>query len=149
MESVTMDHVHHPQSAASGLVTVGGTNAAQRGTNGPLAPLLFVQAIEDRVIRHHDVGALGDAQRLERYTPRREMVDLLNDQLWIDHHTRADDRETGWVEDPRWNQVERKRSLVGLHGVTGVGATVGPDDDVGGRRQRIGQLPLALVAPLT
>src|SRR4051794_30618048 len=77
------------------------------------------------------------------------MVDLLDDQFWIDHHTRADDRETVWVKDPGRDQVEREGSLIGLDRVAGVGAAVGADDDVGGRRQRIGELPLAFIAPLT
>src|SRR5215203_1061370 len=77
------------------------------------------------------------------------MVDLLDDELWIDHHARADDRETVWVEDSGWDKVERIRTLIGLNCMTRVGAPIGSDDDVGGRRQRVGQLALSFVAPLT
>src|SRR5918995_1082564 len=77
------------------------------------------------------------------------MVDLIDDEPWIDHDTRADDGETARVEDAGWDEVERKGSLVGLHGVASVSAAIGPDDDVGGCRQGVSQLPLPLVAPLT
>ena len=77
------------------------------------------------------------------------MVDLIDDELWIDHDTRADDGETVRVEDAGWDEVERKGSLVGLHGVASVSAAIGPDDDGGGRRQGVSQLALPLVAPLT
>src|SRR5215218_7742797 len=128
MQNLAIDQINHPQSAAGRLVTVGGTDTAQRRANGAFAPLLFVEAIEDRVVGHHDVGALGDAQRFERDTPRREMVDLLDDQLWIDYHSCTDHRETVWIQDSGRNQVERKGSLISLDSVAGVGATVGAND---------------------
>ena len=57
-QSFAIDQVHHPQSAARGLVAVGRTDPAQGRANRAFAALLFVEPIEDRVIRHHDVGAL-------------------------------------------------------------------------------------------
>jgi hypothetical protein len=57
-QGFTIDQVRHPQAATRDLVAVCRSDPAQGCPNRTFAPLLFVESIEDRVIRHDDVGTL-------------------------------------------------------------------------------------------
>jgi hypothetical protein len=59
------------------------------------------------------------------------MGNFIEDQLWIDDDTGANDGETVWVENPGGDEVEREGPLSGLDGVAGICSTIGPNDDSG------------------
>ena len=81
--------------------------------------------------------------------PRRfSALDLLVQHARVDHHAVADRADLARVEDPRRDQVELEHLVVADDRVAGVVAALEADHEVGLLGEQVGDLPLALVAPL-
>jgi hypothetical protein len=78
-----------------------------------------------------------------------QLIDLLKQNVRVDNDAVSDEVESLGPEDPAWNQMKTERSLVVDHGVSGVVATSEARDNVGVSRQKINDLPFALITPLS
>ena len=79
---------------------------------------------------------------------RAQAVDLLAEHLRVDDDAVADHAQLAGVEDPRRDQVELERLAAADDRVAGVVAALEAHDGVGLLGEQVGDLPLALVAPL-
>ena len=77
-----------------------------------------------------------------------EPIDLGEQHRGVDHDAVADDRRDVVVEDAAGHQLEGERLAVDDDGVTGVVAALVADDDLHLLGDEVGELALALVAPL-
>ena len=77
-----------------------------------------------------------------------ERVELGQQHAGVDHHPVADDRRDVVVEDAARHQLEGEGLAVDHDGVAGVVAALVADDHLHLLGQEVGELALALVAPL-
>ena len=93
--------------------------------------------------------ALAEMRRPLTSTPRRcrPSISSISD-LRVDDDAVADHAQLAGVEDPRRDQVELVDLVVADDRVAGVVAALVADDDVGPLGEQVGDLSLALVAPL-
>ena len=78
----------------------------------------------------------------------RQLVDLGEQRLRIDHHAVADEAHDAGMQDAGGNQVQHELLAVHVDGVSGVVAALIPRDGREVRRQHVDDLAFALVAPL-
>src|SRR2546422_8461745 len=78
---------------------------------------------------------------------RAQSVELGEERLGIEHHAVADDAH-GALDDARGDLVQHELPGAGIDRVTGVGAALVADHEIGALGQHVHDLPLALVAPL-
>jgi hypothetical protein len=83
-----------------------------------------------------------------RTAPQLEVVELLDEDLRVDHATRAEDALLA-PEDPGGHVPELVRLAVGDDRVTGVRPALVAAHDIGVLRQQVDDLALALVSPLS
>ena len=77
-----------------------------------------------------------------------ERVELGQEHAGVDHHAVADDRGDVGVEHPARHELQGEGLAVDHHRVPGVVAALVADDHVHVPGQQVGELALALVAPL-
>ena len=131
------------------LVGVAGADAAARGADLELAQLRLARVVEQRVVGHDQVRVGADAQAREVDALGPQVVELAGQHLRVDHHAVADRAQPAGVEDPRRDQVELPlRPAVADDRVAGVVAALEADHHVRVLGEEVGDLPLALVAPL-
>ena len=147
-EGVLVEHVLHAQAGAVHLVHVAGTDAALSGADEVLAEVLLVGAVEVAVVGHDDVRVARDAQALAAEALGLEGVDLLEDDRRVDDAAVADDRQGVLVDNAGGNLVKSQLVAVGDDRVTGVSTAAVAADDIEVTRDEVGDLTLALVAPL-
>ena len=75
-------------------------------------------------------------------------LDLLDKMVGIEHHAVADHRELARTDDAGGKQRELEHLAVDHQRMAGVMAALETNDDVGGERQPVDDLPLSFVAPL-
>ena len=115
-----------------------------------LAPFALGPSLEGPVVRQHEVRPIRDDQVLPHlHTPRGKPLQLLFQGPQIDDHAVPHDAQDPSVEDARGEQVEDELLLLHVDGVSSVGPTLVPGDDVGPFGQDIDDFPLTLVPPLT
>ena len=105
-------------------------------------------AVEVFVPRHDDVRVARDAQAGAVEALGLEVVDLLEDDGRVDDAAVADDGEDVLVDDARRNLVKGEVMAVRDDGVAGVRAAAVAADHVEVTGDEVGDLSLALVAPL-
>ena len=105
-------------------------------------------AVEVAVVGHDDVRVARDAQALAAEALGLEGVDLLEDDRRVDDAAVADDRQCVLVDNAGGNLVKSQLVAVGDDRVTGVGTAAVAADDIEVTRDEVGDLTLALVAPL-
>ena len=111
--------------------------------------LFSLRGVEQLVKRQDEVGAVRDENPAGSDDPAgRELVELAEECLGLEHDAVADDAGNVGVEDPRGNLAQDEVRVADDHGVAGVGAPLIPDDEVGLLSQNVDQLALALVSPL-
>src|SRR5438094_8112396 len=130
------------------LVRVRGADALSRRAELLPPTLTLVEPVEERVVRHEQVRAIGDAQIRRADAVRLEIAELLAQHLQIDDRAWPDDAKRVRIEDPRWHEMQLERPVLVHDGVPGVVATLVPDDHIRLLREEVGDLPFALVAPL-
>jgi hypothetical protein len=132
-----------------GLVGICRSISVQSGTNLVLLATLLLKLIEPFVEWQHEMGAIGDAHTRDIDAAVLKSTQLCDQGGKLDHNPGADHALNMRVEDARWHEPKLERAAVCLYGMTGVTPTVGSHDHGGIGGKRIGELALALVAPLT
>jgi hypothetical protein len=94
------------------------------------------------------MGTGGHLEPLATAAPRLQHVDLVQQHLRIDHHAVADDRHDVVVQHARGNELEREGLPVDHQRVPRVVAALVADHQVHLLGEEVGELALALVAPL-
>src|SRR5439155_10060218 len=89
-----------------------------------------------------------DPQAADIDAAAAQSLELPDQHRGVDHHAVADHAYLARVEDPGRDQVELELLPVADDRVAGVVAALEADDDVGPLGQQVGELALALVAPL-
>jgi hypothetical protein len=94
------------------------------------------------------MGARRHLQPLAAAPPPLEHGDLVEQHLRVDHHAVADDRDDVVVEHARGDELEGERLIVDDERVPRVVPALVADDEVHLLGEEVGELALALVAPL-
>ncbi len=93
--------------------------------------------------------ALAEMRRpLHVHAPRAQRVELVDQHLRVDHHAVADHAALARVEDARGDQMQLPLLIAAHDRVPGVVAALEAHDRVAVLGEQIGDLALALVAPL-
>ncbi len=133
---------------ASDLVGVRRADAAPGRAEAVVAPHVFFELVEERVVAHDHVRALAHDQVLRLDAPLSQLRDLFEQDDGVDDHAVADHACAVRVEDARRDELELELAVLGDDGVAGVVAALGADDHVGLRGEVVDDLAFALVAPL-
>jgi hypothetical protein len=104
--------------------------------------------VEEHVVGHDQVRIRADAQPGEVDALGAQPVELVGEDLRVDHHAVADRAQPPRIEDPGGDQVQLPRHAVADDRVSGVVAALEADHQVGALGEEVGDLALALVAPL-
>ena len=148
LQDLLVEQVLDADAEAGGLVGVGGADAAPRRPDLQLAELRLARVVEQHVVRHDQVRVGADPQPGEVDALGPQVVELVGEDLRVDHDAVADRARLAGVEDPRRDQVELPLHAVADDRVAGVVAALEADDQIGVLGEQIGDLALALVAPL-
>ena len=79
----------------------------------------------------------------------RELFQFREQMVGIEHHAVADDADDPRMQDAGGNLLEDELAVADDDGMSGVGAALVADDQVGPLREDVDELALALVAPLS
>ena len=148
LEDLLVEQVLDADPQARGLVGVAGADAAAGRADLQAAEFRLSREVQEHVVGHDQVRVGGDAQAADVHAPRAQVVELVDEHLRVDHDAVADHAELARVEDPRGDQVELPLFLAADDRVAGVVAALEAHDGVAVLGQEIGDLPLALIAPL-
>ena len=110
--------------------------------------MALVEGVEFLVVREDQVGVSAEAEVARRHAPGLEHVHLGDEDAGIDHHTVADDRGDMGIEDTTGNELQGEGFTIDHQRVAGVVATLVADDHRHLASNEVGELSLALVAPL-
>lgn len=105
-------------------------------------------AVENLVPGHDDVSVTRDAQALAGKALALEVLELLENDHGIDDAAVADDGKDVLVDDARRNLVKCEVVTIGDNRVAGVGTAAIATDHIEVTGDEVGDLTLALVAPL-
>ena len=148
-EDLLVQHVLDAKAGAVHLVHVAGADAALGGADEVLAELLLVRPVEVLVVGHDDVRVAGDLEVVGGDALLGEHVDLGQQDLGVNDAAVADHGVGALVHDAGGDLVERELLAVRDDGVAGVGTAGVAADDVKVAGDEVGDLALALVAPLS
>jgi hypothetical protein len=98
-EGIGLHQVDHPDAASRDLVDVGRTDASAGGPQLGLAALALFQLVDQDVMRHDQVCAVGDEQVSAVEASRHQPVQLVDQGRWVDDHTIAQQVAGGGIED--------------------------------------------------
>ena len=130
------------------LVDVARSDAAFRRADFFLRAEVFIELVDQFMIRHHDVRAIGNSDRARVNPARVHRVNLVEHNRRIKHHAVADHAKRLRTKNARRQQTQFIFFAVDRDGVTGIGAALETNDNVGARRKVVDDFALALVAPL-
>ena len=147
-EDLRVEQVLDPQADPRRLVGVGGADAALGGAELAAAEAALGEPVDLLVVREDQVGVAADLQARRVDAPAQEHVHLGDEHAGVDHHAVADHRGDVVVEDAARAQLEGEALAVDHQGVAGVVAALVADDQLHLLGDEVGELPLALVAPL-
>ncbi len=148
LEDLLVEQVLHADAEPGRLVGVAGSDAAAGGADLQLAEPRLTRLVEQQVVGHDQVCVGGDAQPADVDPAPAQSLDLLGQHARVDDHAVADRAQPARVEDPRRDQVELVRLVAPDDRVPGVVAALEADDQIGLLGEQVGDLALALVAPL-
>ena len=147
-QDLRVQQVLDPDPEARRLVRVAGADAALCGPDLELAQPRLAGRVEHHVVGHDQVGVGGDPQAAGVDAAAAQALQLLDQHRRVDHHPIADHARLARVEDPGRDQVELELVAVADDRVAGVVAALEARHDVGLLGEQVGELSLALVAPL-
>jgi hypothetical protein len=147
-QDLLVEQVLDADPEPQGLVGVAGADAAARGAQRELAQLQLSGRVEQHVVGHDQVGIGGDLQVADIDPAPTQPVDLAEQDARVEHHPVADCAGLLGIEDPRGDQVELELLAVADDRVPGVVAALKAHDHLGALGKQVGDLALALVAPL-
>jgi hypothetical protein len=148
LEERRLLQVADAKADAPHLVLIGRAHPTGRRAQPVIAALHLAQPIELGVVRHDHVGTLADDQVGGADALGVEVVDLLEENLGVDHHPMPDDADGRGVEDAAGDEVEPVLLPLSDHRVAGVVATLRAHHHVDAIGEEVDDLALALVAPL-
>src|SRR5437867_2783101 len=143
-----IDEVAHADAESTHLVLERGADAAKRRARAQVAFQVLFEAVDDLVVRHHDMGSVADEQVLDRMAKGASFLDLLQELRRIDHDAVADHVHRALPEDARRQQMECVQLFAHLDRVARVRAALEPHDDVRAVGEEVDNLPLAFVPKL-
>src|SRR5215472_12987440 len=141
--------VADPKADSPDLVGVCGTDAAPGGAQPVVAARLLFELVEEGVIAHDQVGALADDQVAWLDAAFAELLDLADEDTRVGDHAVADDARDVGMQDAARDELELELAMLGDDGVPGVVAALGSDHHVGLLGEKVDQLALAFVSPLS
>jgi hypothetical protein len=147
-QDLLVEQVLDADPKPQGLVGIARADATARGAERELAQLDLARRVEQHVVGHDQVGVGGDLQVVDVDAAAAQAIDLAEQDARVEHDAVADHAGLVRVEDPRGDQVELELLAVADDRVAGVVAALEADDDVRPLGEQVGDLPLALVAPL-
>ena len=147
-EAIRLDEIGNTDTATRDLVGVGRAIASPGGADFARFPMLLFEAVDDRMVGHNHVRALADQQLVGLDSTRLQVGELANQGGRIDDDSGADDGDALRIENARGNEVQLERAGLCHHGVAGVAAAVGSDDEVALAGQGVSQFAFAFIAPL-
>jgi hypothetical protein len=148
LQDLLVEQVLHADPEPRRLVGVSGPDAAPRRTDLELPELRLAGVVEQHVVRHDQVRVGADLEAGEVDALGTQVVELVGEDLRVDHHAVADRAQLARIEDAAGDQVELPLDAVANDRVPGVVAALEADDEVGVLGEEVGDLALALVAPL-
>ena len=148
LEDLLVEQVLHADAQPCRLVGVAGADAAAGRADLQAAELGLAGGVQQQVVGHDQVRVGGDAQAADVDPPRAQRVELLDQHLRVDHHAVADHAALARVEDARGDQVQLPLLAVAHDRVPGVVAALEAHDGIAVLGEQIGDLALALIAPL-
>ena len=107
-----------------------------------------MESIELLMVREDQVGVSAEAEIGRRHAAGLEHVHLGDEDAGINHHAITDNRGDVGIEDTTGNDLEGEGLAVDHQRVAGVVATLIADDHRHLASDEVGELALALVAPL-
>ena len=146
-QDLLVEQILHPNAQAVDLVGVGRADTASGGADAAVAEEPLSDLVDHLVIRGDDVRVGADDELGGVHAAGVESVDLLEQDVQIDHHAVGDHRHRV-VQNSRRQQVQRVLLAVHDQGVAGVVPAGVADGVVDPVTELVGRLPLALVAPL-
>jgi hypothetical protein len=147
-EDLRVEQVLQPDTHSGRLVGVGGADAALGRAELVLAQVALDQAVELLVVRQDQVGVARHLQARAVDALGREHVHLGEQHHRVDHHAVADDRRDVVVEHAGRHELQGERLAVHHQRVAGVVAALVADDRRHLLGDEVGELALALIAPL-
>ena len=139
-----------PQAATLGLVLVGGPDAAARGPDLAAASGTLTGAVQRTGGGQNQGGPRRQEDPAFGFDAfAREPVDLTDQEGRVDHHARREVAHHVIVDDARRHQVEGEAPVCEADGMAGIVAAVVADHHRVTRGQKVHDLALALVTPLT
>src|ERR1019366_6966261 len=102
------------------------------------------------VKRKDDVGGVADLEVLLEHDPEgAQLLDLVEERLGIDDHPVAEDAEFVRMKDAGRDEPQREVFVAELHRMPGIVPALVAGHDVEGFAEKIDDLSLPLVAPLS
>ena len=147
-QALLVKQVAHLHADLGVLVGVEGGNAALGGTKGTAGQTLLLIGVLEHVIGHEDLTALRDDEVGGGDALVGDGLQLVHQLADVQGHAVADDVGDVGVEGAGGEDVKGKAAVIVDDGVARVGSALKADDHVGRFGQHIGDLALALVAPV-
>ena len=147
-QDLLVEQVLDPDPEPQRLVGVAGADPPAGRAQRELAQLQLAGGVEQHVVGHDQVRVGRDLQVADVDAAPAQAVDLLEQDLRVEDDAVADHADLVGMEDARGDQVELELLAAADDRVAGVVAALEADDHVGLVGEQIGDLPLALVAPL-
>ena len=147
-KDIFVEEVAHLDADFSVLVRVEGGDAAFGGAEGFAAQTLLLIGVLKDVIGHQQLGTLRDNQIGSGDALIGERLQFCGQLDRVYGYAVADDVDDMGIEDAGRERVEREPAVIIDDGVAGIGTALKADDNVRGFGQQVGDLALALVAPV-
>ena len=147
-QPVFVKKVAYLDARLSVLIGVKGSDAALGGAESPSPqPLLLIGVLKD-MVGHEQLGPLGHDEVGGRHTLAGHVLQLSCQLGHVQGHPVADDIGDMGIENAGGQNVQGKAPVVVNDGVACVGPPLEAHHHIGGLRQQVGDLTLALVAPV-
>ena len=147
-QAVLVEQVADLNADLSILVGVEGRNAALGRAEGLASQPLLLIGILERMVGHEQLGPLRDDEVGGGNALVGDGAQLVHQLADVQRHAVADDVGDVGIERAGRQGVQGEAAAVIDDGVAGIGAALEADDDVRALSQHIGDLALALVAPV-
>ncbi len=130
------------------LVRIAGSDPASGRADLKAPELHLTGVVQQHVVGHDQVRVGRDPDRADVDAAAAKLLKLVGQHPGVDHDAVADHAQLARVQDPRWHQVQLPGLAVPDDRVAGVVAALEADDRVGLLGEQVGDLALALIAPL-
>ena len=147
-ENVLVKKILDADAAAGGLILIARADAAVRCADFVFPETELRSFVQLDVIGHDDVGIARDFQAIAGKAFALQHLHLFNQDLRVHHDAVADNRNGVFIHDARRNQMQGKFLFSVDDRMAGVIAALIANHVVEISGNKIGDLALALVAPL-